>query len=276
MTIPNKELVRKRFNKNLKTYKCEATVQKNISKILANKLSELSNNNFERILEIGCGTGFLTKEIWTQFHPESFYLNDLVADAYFETLDYTNGENLRVSEFIEGDAEILDFPTNLDGIFSSSCFQWFNNLDVFLKKAGKLLNECGILAFSTFGEYHFNEIRQITGQGLDYKTLAELLDLLAGEYEVLYTHEWQYEEEFNNPYEVLRHMKNTGVNGLNQVFFGRNKMDLFIQKYWQNFSKELNTVFLTYHPILIIARKTSFSKVQNIPQVKPVIINSVD
>lgn len=276
MTAPNKELVKIRFNKNLKTYKCEATVQKHISKSLSQMLVELINSDFNRILEIGCGTGFLTKEIYNQIKPEKFYINDLVSQAYKETMEYTNGSSLVEGHFIEGDAEIIDFPGKLDGIFSTSCFQWFNDISSFLKKAANLLSEDGILAFSTFGEYHFNEIRQITGQGLDYKSLPELLELLEGDYEILHTHEWQHVEEFMNPQEVLRHMKYTGVNGLNNEYFGRDKLKLFVQKYWQNHSIGLKKVQLTYHPILVIAKKKSGFQMENHLQLKPEIFNSVN
>ena len=53
----NKELIQKRFTKNLKTYNDNAKIQK----IMAEKLlSYLDNNYYNNILEIGCGTGLLT------------------------------------------------------------------------------------------------------------------------------------------------------------------------------------------------------------------------
>lgn len=56
----NKNLIQKRFAKNLNTYNDNAKIQK----IMAEKLVSLSDRkDYDSILEIGCGTGLLTEKV---------------------------------------------------------------------------------------------------------------------------------------------------------------------------------------------------------------------
>ena len=57
----NKELIKKRFKKGLKTYNKNAVVQKKMAENLIKLIDE--NTEVDSILEIGCGTGVLTDKI---------------------------------------------------------------------------------------------------------------------------------------------------------------------------------------------------------------------
>ena len=54
----DKKLVRDRFSKNLEKYNEHARIQKRMAERL---FSFIPEKKYKRILEIGCGTGFLTK-----------------------------------------------------------------------------------------------------------------------------------------------------------------------------------------------------------------------
>ena len=56
----NKELVKLRFEKNVRTYDNSAVVQRKMAKILAEKISSLCGTEFSKIFEFVVGTGFLT------------------------------------------------------------------------------------------------------------------------------------------------------------------------------------------------------------------------
>ena len=56
----NKELMRDRFAKNLDSYNDNAKVQKRMAEKL---ITMVKNKAPQKILEIGCGTGFLTELI---------------------------------------------------------------------------------------------------------------------------------------------------------------------------------------------------------------------
>jgi hypothetical protein len=52
---------------------------------------------------------------------------------------------------------------------------------------------------------------------------------------------------------VLKHLKNTGVNGIKSTTWSKEKLNTFENAYRQNFSDK-NEVTLTYEPITIIAK----------------------
>ena len=70
------------FNKNFKTYDKNAVVQRKAAKVLAKFLPE-NIGKYENILELGCGTGFFTREILKKISSENLILND-----FFDTREY--------------------------------------------------------------------------------------------------------------------------------------------------------------------------------------------
>ena len=74
-----KSLIKERFSKSINTYNEYATVQATVAKRLAQKLKE-HGQEFNTVLELGAGTGFLTRELVEQFKVNSLTCNDLVPD----------------------------------------------------------------------------------------------------------------------------------------------------------------------------------------------------
>ena len=65
----NPKSVKSHFEKSMDKYDENATVQKFLAEILAAETTKLSNS-YGKILELGCGTGLLTKEIVKKIHFE--------------------------------------------------------------------------------------------------------------------------------------------------------------------------------------------------------------
>ena len=59
---------------------------------------------------------------------------------------------------------------------------------------------------------------------------------------------------FETPIEILKHLKKTGVNGLNENPLSPSQVVSFCENYKKKHMSE-NGLTLTYHPIYIIARK---------------------
>ena len=111
----------------------------------------------------------------------------------------------------------------------------------------------GILAFSTFSDKNFKEIKNLTGLSLDYKTFDEIKNVVSKEFEILYAEEFDHILSFNTPLELLAHMKNTGVNSLSEKTWTITKVKEFCDSY----SKKYPQTKLTYSPIIVIARAES-------------------
>lgn len=238
--------IKQGFQNSLKTYHQEAVVQRRIAETLASHLDRHVSSP-DRLLEIGCGTGFLTQKLENWSRSGLYYLNDLNEDV----------ESLfdKRYRFIAGDAEECDLPDRLDAIVSASAVQWFCNLSRFFDKSFDLLNPNGVLAFSTFGADHFQELRRLTGNGLVYFSPQDLIESLKAKgFQILFSDEEIISVYFEKPVDVLRHLRQTGVNGDLQPRWSIKRLRQFQAQYEEFFSTEQGLP-LTFHPIYLIAKK---------------------
>ncbi|WP_044237092.1 malonyl-ACP O-methyltransferase BioC [Flexithrix dorotheae] len=251
-----KEIVKKRFRKSAGTYHQKAKIQQEVVKKLADIFSRIyPSSTISRLLEIGCGTGFLTQKILSNFNVNQFFINDLVNPENILEAQIKNQLSSKRVNYCSGDAESIILPTNLGAIVSASCFQWFNDLESFFHKISPLINKNGLLAFSTYGPENFREIKSILGTGLDYHSRETISHLLKSDFEILHEEDWLDLLKFQTPIKVLKHIKSTGVNGISHEFLGKEKLQNFISAYLNLYTNQDDSVSLTYHPIIVIARK---------------------
>ncbi|WP_320167857.1 malonyl-ACP O-methyltransferase BioC [Mangrovibacterium marinum] len=249
----DKEIVRKRFGKSWLSYNQHASVQREICRKLAGLLSANERTTIGSLLEVGCGSGLLTNEILNIAKPREYYANDLVCAAENGIEQIFRNHRFNNWSFLEGDAELIAFPEQLDAVLSSSTMQWFHHLQAFLLKVHQALKPGGLFAFSTFGPQNFIEIKAACNQGLSYFSADEIREMLSANFDLLSLHEEQVQLHFHQPVDVLRHIKNTGVNALEKTAcWNRRRLEEFEQNYPVS---PTNDFRLTYHPILIIAQK---------------------
>lgn len=205
----------------------------------------------EKILEIGCGTGILTELIHSRLQGAKWFLND--ASAALAIIAARNCEGARL---ICADASKADLGSGYAAVVSASCFQWIAGAENFYAKLAGCLNDGGILAFSTFGKDNFRQVRELAGKGLNYIGLNELEGFLnrAG-FEILFAGEERVVLNFESGLEVLRHMKETGVNGAFKTFWTPKSVERFSREYKKRFPSAGGGVELEYHPVYVLARK---------------------
>lgn len=242
----DKALVAERFQASLKTYHKEADIQKYVAKKLFLFVTE-HEHKADRILEIGCGTGFLTKRLDTLEFTD-FYLNDLVE----ESVKVSQELSPRAIPLV-GDIEQVELPENLDLVASSATLQWLEDFPAFMEKLKVKMNKGGLFAFSTFGKDNMREIRELTGFGLSYVEMEALKQILSKHFEILYVEEERIPFTFNTPLGVLKHLRKTGVTGIKRQKWNRTKLEEFSEKYKDKFAKS-HKVKLTYHPMYFILR----------------------
>ena len=110
------------------------------------------------------------------------------------------------------------------------------------------------MAFSTFGENNLHEIRETTGEGLSYISAKDIVEHLSKNYDILHIEETIMEQYFDDPKQVLRHLKKTGVTGISNQRWTPRILLNFCHEYKTNYSTPKG-VKLTYHPIYVIAKK---------------------
>jgi len=245
----NKHLIKHRFKKNLGTYDKHAFVQKQTASKLIEMLIENSGVNFSDIYEIGCGTGILTGQIADKLSFNNLYTNDIVESSE----EFVKNLSDKIT-FTAGDAETVFPDKKFDLIISNAVFQWFSDLPAFLTKISLNLNEGGILAFASFGPENLREINSITNCGLKYPSMDEIKTATEPYFNCLVSCSDTCVVIFESPIEILKHLKYSGTNGLNQKTWVKKDLAEFEQKYRELFSTK-DGVRLTYNPIWFIAKR---------------------
>lgn len=252
----NKQLLVNRFTKAANTYTREAIVQQKIaSKMIGLLRSHLPANPPKRIVEFGCGTGIYSRLLLNTLQPEKLMLNDICSEMEHCCHDLL-GDDV---SFVAGDAETLCFPEKTELITSCSTLQWFEAPDAFFRRCNDSLQAEGYFAFTTFGQENMREIRQLTGNGLAYRSITELKKSLSSLYDIVYAEEEIIPMHFDTPIQVLYHLKQTGVTGTGRHAWTRQSLTHFCEQYDSRFTHN-DRVRLTYHPIYIIAKKKKLKR----------------
>ena len=247
-----KDSITKGFAKSINSYSNNASIQKEVSLKLAHLIAENIIIPPSQILEIGCGTGFLTSELLADFPFASFTINDINSTAEVTIRTLFNRSQSANPKFVFQDAELFDFPESYNLIASSSCFQWFDDQADFFKRISSKLKPQGLFAFSSFGPQNMEEIKASTNQGLSYYTLEQYKEILEPYFDIISFSEDVVKLNFETPYDVLKHLKATGVNGNFRQQWTRKDLETFTSNYKQ-FETERG-FSLTYHPIYFICR----------------------
>ena len=245
----DKALVAQRFAKAGQSYVEHAVVQKQISAQLFEYLKVYCPQNLASVLEIGCGSGNLTHLFHSYFQVDQLFLNDLYEDVdqHFSTI-----ENIA---WLIGDIEQLHLPQSLDAVISSSALQWMTDLPTLLHRIHDALKPNAYFGFSTFGSDNLTEIKQLTGQGLNYISLEFLKRQLEQQnFEVLLIEQEVKQIYFDHPKAVLQHLKATGVTATAKSHrWTKQSLQQFYSDYQQFYDEQ--GFRLTYHPIYVIARR---------------------
>jgi len=249
----DKSLVKRRFHCASKTYDAHATVQKEMAEVLVQMAAWHIAPFQERMLELGCGTGLLTQEILKRFSAEKYVTNDLVEEMAGKVEPIVLASDVASHRFIGGDAEQLVFPEPQQVIWSGATIQWIEELKPFFAKLYDLLMDEGYVVLSSFGPDNYSEIKTITGKGIDYKTMQQVIESASANFELVASKEWHRQLWLESPMDVLKHMRYTGVNGVAASKWTKGDMARFQEDY-QQFA-QLEGYPLTYHPFLLILKR---------------------
>lgn len=190
-----------RFNKFLNTYDNYAFVQKEVAQKLIGFLEK--DEEFETILEIGCGTGIYSKKLVSHIKYQNIILNDLC-----DSKNYVS--QIEKSKFIIEDMDTFEYK-KYSLITSSSVFQWSKNLDQLLDKISIAGDR---LLFSIYVDGNLLEIENFFGVGLKYSNHQDILKKLKKNFKFVKYKVENIVLEFTTPLEALKHLKYTGVTGI--------------------------------------------------------------
>ena len=210
----DKSLVGRRFSAARETYRRGASVQRRVAESLWSRVEPLieGKRDFGRIIEVGAGTGVLT-ELYEMAltcggcRCSSLELWDLA--EHFGMLPSN-------ASWLTCDAETCIRsvePESVNLLLSSSTLQWFHSPERFVAEAYRVLRKGGIAAFALYGEGTFSQLRELTGVSLRYPSLATLKAALPADAIIEVGETESISMDFASPKELLRHLRETGVNG---------------------------------------------------------------
>lgn len=151
-----KSVIKRRFATAAMAYDQHAFLQRDVADTLIHKLKENIIHPPQSILEIGCGTGYLTNQLGHLF-TQSYIVGLDLAPTMLNVCQkaYSQGN------YLAADGEQLPFIEPFDLIASSLCLQWFQQPEASLKNLIKLGKN---LALTTFGPQSFREWHEICQQ----------------------------------------------------------------------------------------------------------------
>lgn len=163
----DKKLVKRHFDKHAHEYDQFASLQQRMATHLLRVVAQqIPAKQVRRILEIGCGTGFLTRLLAEHF-PEAHIVTLDISEAMIQQTQHKLTAFSNRITFLAEDAEVVDNALMqrvagdqpFDLIISNAVFQWFNHHERTLSFYLRYLHpQHGVFGFSTFGPNTFREL----------------------------------------------------------------------------------------------------------------------
>lgn len=211
MSILNKQRIREDFSNAAKTYDAAAVVQEEICARALERLQML-NLQADSILDIGSGTGTSTRGLRTLFSDSKIIACDFALPMLQQNQHFLS---------VCSDAEHLAIKdASIDLIFSTSTFQWCEDLAQVFSECSRVLKKEGVLVFTTFGPDTLMELRQSWAQVDSYDHVHMFIDmhdigdmLLAQQYSDPVVDREMIMIEYEKFRQLLHDLKATGSRG---------------------------------------------------------------
>ncbi len=150
------ELSRRWFDNQAKDYdKTNTILYSKYGKISCKYIYDyLKNKEYESLLDIGCGTGYLIDMLSKEHEAEYIGL-----DLSSEMVNYANSKNINNAKFLEGRSDMLPFEDDtFDIVTCSQSFHHYPETDKPLQEAFRVLKKGGLYIISDTGTGPFGFI----------------------------------------------------------------------------------------------------------------------
>jgi malonyl-CoA O-methyltransferase len=240
------ESVKHQFSRAANHYQENAVVQYQAAKELS-KLFSISRCP-KSILDLGCGTGFFTRETAEVF-PEANIMALDVSSGMIETAKEYSKEFNSI-EFIVENFWQFNPAKEFDLVVSNAAMQWFGDLTLVCDRVKKFLAPNGLFVFSIMTEGTLRELREAREVINPDKSAAVILpsaqtvldSLSISGFVIEQTKTLVFQREFPTVESVFGEIKSLGLTG------GAIKADSLLNR------RELKEVFRKYQDLARTAR----------------------
>jgi malonyl-CoA O-methyltransferase len=240
----DKAKIRQSFAAASLTYDGVAALQRSVGKALLNTVNTESLTG--TLLDLGCGTGFLTAKLLASVgcasrtvNPAEYLENGTLCVPYMTVialdiaLPMVQVTRTKLADapnvgYLCADAEQLPLTGQIaDGVFSNLALQWCVNLEAVFTDIKRVLKPDGRLVFSTFGPQTLQELKAAWAEVDDYnhvndfyseQQLAGFLQL-AG-YTEIAVETRVYTSSYGSVLALMKELKHIGAHNM---IAGRNK-----------------------------------------------------
>lgn len=211
-----KQKVVRSFDDCAEAYEQYSTIQKSVAEMLA---QELPDYDAPDILEIGCGTGFLTQHIFRRYPQGRFHITDIAPRMLEIAREKTRTDGQNVTWFVM-DGENPETNQRYDLIVSSMSFQWFEDVPWALERLRHVLKPGGCVLYAMPGPDTFQEWRAALNE---HQVSSGLLNFAKPD---SVFKEEQTVIDYGRPQNFLKHLKKTGAHVPRQGYQSLTKTQL--------------------------------------------------
>lgn len=213
--VIDKERAAGRFDAGRNTYDANTPVQQAVVEALTEDMARCGAvGRLSRpgtvCLEIGSGTGSLTRRLSAMMQRGFLYTWDIGTEPPADAA---------ASRFTSCDAELQICRTQserFDAIATASTVQWFNSPRRFIRECLRVLRPGGLLMLTGFVRGNMYELTAASGVGLSLPDERRWASMIPAGFERLSWETADYDMAFDSVADVLRHLKLSGVNGLDR------------------------------------------------------------
>lgn len=218
----DKRKVKQAFSAAAPHYDGVAQLQREIGRALLQPVAWGGQQG--RVLDIGCGTGFLTGELLARSSCQELIALDMALGMLQTTRAKLHHPKLR---YVCADAEALPLATgSIDSVFSNVALQWCNDLHAVFTDIKRVLKPGGQLAFATFGHGTLQELKAAWASVDNYRHVndfyeeAQLCEMLrqAG-FGAIHSERQDYPRRYGSVLALMKELKQLGAH---HVLPGRN------------------------------------------------------
>ncbi len=257
--------VRRAFSSAAESYDAHAVLQREVGDRLIAHL-DFTKISPRRILDIGCGTGYVTRLLHSKFKKADISALDISESMLGAT---RKGHARRLPwhghhHHMAGDAAILPLKSaSFDLICSNLAMQWVSEPEEMLSEMRRVLAPGGLILFSTFGRRTLCELRQTlaeinpasAGHVLPFPDVMSLGDSMAKlAVEAPVTDTDLFTLSYPDAMALMRELKGLGasasaIRGRKRGLYGRALIKALEQKYGERHRDEGGRITATFEAL---------------------------